>query len=532
MINRILSAIGWIGTALVFGAVAIRFLRPEWNQYATWAAWAGLVAILVYMAGQWREIGEAYGRRQMRYGTLSIVSILVVLAVLTAVNYLAVRQSKRWDLTANQTYSLSEQSLKVLQGLDAPVKMTVYDQETGFDRFRERLDEYKYHSDKVTTEFVDVDRQPARAKAAQVTGYGTIVLEYKDRTERVTNSAEQDITNALIKAVTGETRKVYFTQGHGEKDTVGSDRTGYATVAQALTRDNYGVEKLVLVQQPDVPADATVVIVAGPRTDFLPGEIDALGRYVAKGGKVLFLIDPQAGDETGPLPNLNTFINTWGVTLGNDIVVDTSGVGRMIGTDASVPVAASYPPHPITEGFNLMTAFPLARSVTSVPGGTNGHTAQPLVETSPQSWAETDMAALAKGGQVEMGDTDRPGPIALAAAVSAPAANAPAKPAPAEPATTPPTEPEKTPESRIIVVGDSDFAANYGLGIQGNRDFFMNSVNWLAQQENLIAIRPREAEDRRITLTADQSQRIMLLSIFIIPGLVLATGVYTWWRRR
>ncbi len=195
------------------------------------------------------------------------------------------------------------------------------------------------------------------------------------------------------------------------------------------------------------------------------------------------------------------------------------------------PLDSKLPPHPITEGFNLMTAFPLARSVTAVQGGTNGHTAQPLVETSPQSWAETDLAALAKGGQVEMNGNDRQGPIALAAAVSAPATDAPAKPA-AEPAANPPAEPEKKPESRIVVFGDSDFAANYGLGIQGNRDLFMNAVNWLAQSENLISIRPRDPEDRRLTLTADQSQRIMLLSIFIIPGLVLATGVYTWWRRR
>lgn len=531
MVNRILSAIGWVGTVLVFGAVAVRFLRPEWNQYATWAAWAGLVAILLYMAGQWREIGQAYGRRQMRYGTLSLVSIVVVFGILAAVNYLAVRQSKRWDLTANQAFSLSEQTLKVLKDLDAPVKMTVYDQETGFDRFRERLDIYKHDSSKVTTEYVDMDRQPARAKAAQVANYGTIVIEYKDRTERVTSTNEQDVTNGLIKAITGETRKVYFTQGHGEKDTTSTDRAGYSAIAQALTGDNYGVEKLVLVQQKDVPADASEVIVAGPRTDFLQPEVDALSRYLAKGGKVLLLLDPPTGDGASPMPNLTALVNAWGITLGDDIVVDASGIGRMLGTDASVPVAATYPPHAITENFNLMTAFPLARSVTAVEGGSNGHTAQPLVETGPQSWAETDLTALAKGGQVEMDGKDRPGPIALAAAVAAPATDAPAKPE-AEKASNPPTDPEKKPESRLVVIGDSDFAANYGLGIQGNRDFFMNSVNWLAQQENLISIRPRDPEDRRITLTADQSQRILLLSIFIIPGLVLATGVYTWWRRR
>src|SRR5688572_19663350 len=130
MVNRILGVIGWLGTVLVFGAVAIRFLRPEWNQYATYAAWAGLASVLIYMAGQWRDLLGFYDRRQARYGTLSIVSIIVGLAIVVAVNYLAVRQSKRWDFTENQVYSLSEQSIKVLQGLDAPVKFTVYDQAT------------------------------------------------------------------------------------------------------------------------------------------------------------------------------------------------------------------------------------------------------------------------------------------------------------------------------------------------------------------------------------------------------------------
>jgi hypothetical protein len=203
-------------------------------------------------------------------------------------------------------------------------------------------------------------------------------------------------------------------------------------------------------------------------------------------------------------------------------------MGQLFGGDASVPVAASYPAHPISEGFRVMTAFPLARSVRPTEGGAGGRTAQPLVETSPQSWAETNLKSLAAGKVEFNGDQgDRQGPIALGAAVSAPAAEAPAQPAGGNAS---PDAPK--PESRIVAMGDSDFAANNAIGIQGNQDFFLNSVNWLAQQENLIAIRPRDAQDRRITLTADQQQRIMLLSLLIIPGLVFAGGVYTWWRRR
>jgi gliding motility-associatede transport system auxiliary component len=527
MLKQITGIIGWVGTALIFAAVGIRFFRPEWMQYGTWLTYAGLVCILIYMLGQWRDVVTFYGRRQARYGTISIVGILVGLGIVIAVNYLATRQNKRWDLTENQTFSLSEQSLKILRDLDAPVQFTVYDQDANFDRFRERLDSYDYESDKVNVEYVDIDRNPARAKQAQIQAYGTVVMTYKDRTQRVSNTDEQDITNALIKLVTGQEKKVYFTQGHGEHDTSSSDRAGYSTIGGALGRDNFSVATVVLAQQKDVPADATVLVIAGPRTDFLAPEIDAIKRFVAKGGKVLVLTDPsQPG--APDLANLRGFLKEWAIDLGDDVVVDASGMGQLFGGDATVPVAASYPPHPITEGFRVMTAYPLARSIKPVEGGTGGKTAQRLVETSAQSWAETDFKSLA-AGKVDLNEEqgDRPGPIALGAAVSAPASEPPAPPAGGNAS---PDGPK--PETRIVAMGDSDFVANNAIGIQGNQDLFLNSVNWLAQQENLIAIRPREAQDRRITLTADQQQRILLLTLLVIPGLVFVGGVYTWWRRR
>jgi ABC-type uncharacterized transport system involved in gliding motility auxiliary subunit len=538
-LQRILGIIGWIGTALVFGAFifsylrdgALRSLPPEADVYRNYATWAGLVLVLVYLAGQWREVADFYKTRNARYGTMTLVAVLVFGAILVAVNYLASRQNKRWDLTANQIYSLSDQTVRILRELDSPVKFTVYDQELNFDRSRGRIDSYVYQSPRVSAEYVDVDKNPTRAKAAQVQSYGTIVVEYKDRTERVTSTNEQDLTNALIKAVTGAQKKVYFTSGHGEKDTATGERSGYTGVGQALGSDNYGVEKLVLIQKQEVPADATVLVIAGPRTDFLQPEIDALKKYVARGGKVLALIDPPDKAADPDLPLLQAFLREWGIAVGKDVVLDASGIGRLFGADASVPVAASYPAHPITDNFGVMTAFPFARSVAPVEGGTGGHIAQAIVETGPQSWAESDFASLATG-QVEFNADkgDKQGPVRLGAAVSAPATEAPPPPS----GNASPDKPDEgpKPETRIVSIGDSDFASNAALGIQGNRDFFMNTVNWLAQQENLIAIRPREPEDRRLTLTADQQQRIMLLSIFIIPGLVFASGIYSWWRRR
>jgi len=527
MLKRLLGLLGWLGVVLVFAAVAIRFLKPEWQQYYNGLALAGLACTLLYILSQWREIGRSFSGRQARFGSLAIGTAAVVLAILVSINYLGSRHNKRWDLTAAKQFSLSDQTKKVLQGLQKPVQVRVFARSEDFDRFRERLDEYRYQSKQVSVEYIDVERKPGLAGQFGVQQIGTVVFEYDGRTERVTSDGEQELTNGLIKVIQGRQQKAYFVQGHGERGPEDSERRGYSTIASALGSDNFAQASLVLAQQNEVPADATVLIVAGPRTDFFPGEIDMLKAYLARGGKILFLLDPPEKADAAELTGVAAFLKEWGIEIGRDVVVDVSGMGRLLGTDASVPVAAKYEGHPITERFNLITAYPLARSVSAITAGVNGRFAQNLVDTSASSWSESDIKGLLTTGQVErqLDKGDKAGPISLAAAVSAPVTSAPL----ADPAKK---DDQPKPESRIVVFGDSDFASNGYLGVPGNRDLFLNSVNWLAQQENLISIRPRDPEDRRIVLTADQERRIFWLTVFIIPGLILVAGIQTWWRRR
>jgi ABC-type uncharacterized transport system involved in gliding motility auxiliary subunit len=529
MMTRILGIVGWVGAALVFAGAAIRFGYPAKEQFVPYLVWTGLALVLVYMAGQWRDIAQLFRRRQARYGTLATVSVAVVLGILIAVNYIGARQNKRWDLTANKSFSLSDQTRSVLTKLDSPLDVMVFAQEPEFPRYQDKLKEYEYVSKQVKTEYIDPDKKPTIAKQNQVQQYGTIVFNYKGRSERVTADTEQDITNGIIKAVTGQQKKVYFVQGHGERDTTSSERDGYNAIAGALGSENYTVDKLVLAQAGAIPDDAAVVIVAGPKIDFFPPEIEALKKYLDKAGKLLLELDPPDKPDSPQLANLIALAHDWGVTVGNDVVVDASGMGRLIGTDASVPVVATYGSHPITERFSYVTAFPLARSITPVMGGVNGHTAQPFAQTSAQSWAETDIKDMLATGKVTLDEAkgDKKGPITIAAAVSA------ASTAPAAPGGSNPLDPEAPkPETRVAIVGDSDFAANAGLGIQGNRDLFMNTIGWLSQQENLIAIRPKNPEDRRLTLTATEQSNVTLLALLIIPACIFGSGVYAWSRRR
>lgn len=526
MLKRIIDILGWLGVALVLAAVVVRALQPENVEVWRGLAIAGLVTIVLYGAGQWREIGAAMQRRQARYGALSLASVLIVLGILAGLNYVANRQNKRWDLTAAQQFSLSDQTRKVLGSLTQPLRIEVYSRSDRFNEFRDRLREYEYASPRVETVFVDIDRERQRAIQNQIAAYDTVLVRYGDRMERATGSAEQDLTNAIIKAVEGRSKKVYFVQGHREKDTASSDeRAGYNTIAQVMGRDNFTVEKLALATQPEVPEDADVVVIAGPQVDYLPQEIAALERYADRGGKILALLDPPDEDNAAPLSGLLAFLQKWGFDAGHDVVLDL--VGQATVGSPEVPVVAAYPPHPIVDTLNVITAFPASQSIVVSSAG--GRTPQPFLETSTQSFAKKDRSVLREGGQVTVDESkgDRRGPLVIGAAVSADAPNAPA----AEPDPDNPELPPAARQTRLVVVGDSDFAANGSLGFGGNRDLFMNALNWLAGAESLISVRPRDPEDRRITMPAS-GRGLTVLVATAIPLLCFGAGFYAWWRRR
>jgi len=539
MLNTILGVVGWIGTLLVFAGVVIRLFRPQWDQYAYWAAVGGLVCVGLYTLSQWREIGRSFQKRETKLGAMMSISVIAVLAILVGINYAVSRRDKRWDLTAASSFTLSEQTVKVLNGLKTPVKVLVFEAPGNFQRFRDAFGMYTNASSNIQVEYVDMDKEPIRAREYDIAAPGTVVMEYAGRREKVMSDREQELTNNLIKVTTGRSPKAYFVQGHGERDTLGNDRTGYTSVVDVLKRDNYTVEKIALAQMPEgVPADASVLIIAGPTTDYFKPEVDAIRTYLRKGGKALFMLDPVIGEGAHPAPLVEGLLKEWGISVGHDVVIDASGMGKLFGGDATVPVVITYPSHPVTENFELLTAFPLAQSVKGDAGAELGlANTQNLLQTSERSWSEADVKSLL-AGKVAMDEAagDHKGPITIALSLSMDAPDAPASATPDKPAdgAKPATgeDAPRKPQMRVMVVGDSDFASNQAAGIQGNADLFVNMVNWLTQQEDLISIHPRDAGDRRVTMTADQQRNLLWLSLLVIPGLILGSGVYTWSKRR
>lgn len=529
--QQILSILSYVGMAMVFGALAVRVFKPEWNQYAVYASWTGLALVLLYTIGQWREIVAFFRRRNARYGAIASVSVLVVLGILVAVNYVSVKQNKRWDLTSNRQYTLSEQTVKLLRELKTPVKFVVFETDAEVDRIRVRMNEYAYQSGQVSVEYIDPDKRPVPAKEYEIQSYGTVVVEHMGRRERVVvpqgqAPPEQDLTSALVKVLNPTEKRVYFLAGHGEKDPTNTERGGYSSIIDSLRQDNFQWEKLIIAQTNAIPENATVLVLAGPKTDLLEGEAALIRQYLsARNGKLLVLLDPPEDfKKPAPLPQIEAIVKEWGINATPSVVVDVSGLTKI----ATIPVAAPpYPEQAITSRFQLITMYPVARAVIPAMGAPADRMAQSFVQTAQRTWAETNLASLDPPDNLSP-DPDKgdiTGPVSIAAAVAVPAKTDPS-------AQKKEGEEQRPPETRVAVIGDSDFVANAYLGIEGNRDLFLNTVNWLAQQESLISIRPKEPSDRRLTMTANHVMGVLWMSLVIVPALVIGAGVFTWWRRR
>lgn len=523
--KRLFDLLSPLGLLIIIGSMAwVRAGRtlPGPGKYYLWA---GLGLVLLHLILRFEDVVKSVGRRQMKYGANSFVLAAVVIGILGAVNYLVYRNTKRWDFTKNQRYSLSDQTKKVLAGLKEDVKILYFQKAANVGEGQDRLREFQVASAHVKTEFVDPIAKPGRARDYEISAVPTLVLERGTKREKIQNDSEQDISNALIKITRDAKKTICFVEGEGESDIDDFSERGLSTAKAALGKSQYETKKFVLLQTGTVPADCTVLVLAGPQKDLLPGAMDAIRSHVAKGGKALILQEPEM---RGSFPNLSALLKEWNIETAKDVVLDVSLQSQLAGTGPLMPLAAKYPYHEITKDFRFATAFQTVRSMRAGSATLPGVSAQNLVETSDQSWAETDLS-LKEPVELNAGK-DQQGPISLAA-VATIAAPEPS-PTPAPSPTPEAEEKPKPPEGRVVAFGDADFATNAFLGLLGNQDLFLNSVAWLAQDADLISIRPKEADDQRMFLTSDQVLNVRLISLVLLPGLFVALGIFSWWRRR
>jgi gliding motility-associatede transport system auxiliary component len=529
-LKKLVDLLAPLGFVVIVGALAWeRWGKTLPGGFRPWLV-GGLALVVLHLLLRWEDVAGRIGRRQMKYGSNTLVIVLAVFGILGAVNYLVVRNGKKWDLTKNQRYSLSDQTKKVVSGLKQEVKITYFQRGREMSRGQDRLKEYQDLSDKLKVEYVDPVVSPAKAQAADARGpWPILFVERGDKKEKITSDSEQDVTNALIKITREGKKTVCLATGEGERSAEDTGETGFSGAKSALTKNQYEVKDVLLLREKKVPAECTVIVVAGPQKDLLPDATDAIRTFVKDGGKALLMVEPEFKES---YPNLDALAKDWNVELGKDVIVDVSGMGQMFGAGELTPIAAEYPYHEITRNFRLMTLFHMARSASAGKGtAPEGVSAQDLVQTSAQSWAETDVKI---GSELVFDEKkDKKGPVSIGAAVTVKKAASPSpSPSPSPSASPAAEEPPKPPEGRAVVFGDSDWATNSLLGFQGNQDFFLNVVAWLSEDADLISIRPREPEDQRLFLTRDQQWWVGLAALAVLPGIFVVLGGWTWWRRR
>lgn len=441
-------------------------------------------------------------RRHLRWQNGLFALLLLAAAGLLAI--LASRYHTQFDLTQNGRNSLSPASQEMLRKLDGPVKITVYateqDAELGDIRklIRDALAPYLRAKPDIILTFVDPTADPKRAREAGIHLNGEMVVEYGKKSEHLTVLDEQNISNLLMRLARREGRLVMYLTGHGERSLEGPANFDLGDFGRQLAAKGFQVAPLNLATAQDVPANASVLLIASPQVDLLPGEVDKLKRWLDHGGNLLWLADPE------PLHGLQPLAETLGLVLDPGTVVDPAA--QELRLPATAIPAANYPPHAITQNFSLLTVFPTARRI-----GTEerpGWHVTTLVEAASRGWVEEG----ALGGDIRFdAKRDIPGPVPLAAAL------------------------EKDTEDRsqrVVVVGDGDFLSNSYLGNGGNLDLGINMLNWLAHDDKLITLQPRPNVDSALNLNKTVGAAIGIGFLFALPLLFLVIAVFVWRRRR
>lgn len=481
-----------------------------------------IIGLAVYALLSPDSIRRFFSGRQARYGSNSLILSVAFIGVLIAANYIIYQNpGKPWDLTEDKSNTLAKETLQALTTLPGKVTATgFYSSRTDNTSAKELLQRFKTNSNgKFDYNFVDPDQNPVAARQAGVTGDGKILLTMGDQKEVAASASETELTRSLIRLINPTARVVYFLQGHGEaslEKATGNTQISFSIAKETLASKNYTVNSLNLLTTNKIPDDALAIIIAGPLKPISSQEIALLKKYVDAGGSLVVMdnptiaADPNASTATSTSTEVNDPLvdylkNDWGITLDNDVILDLNGQQPLFATSAYGGT------HPITQNMNsgYVVIMPQARSIETAQTAPDGITLTGLIFTSDKSWGEMDLSGQADKVKYDDG-VDILGPLTMAAS--------------GENATT---------KGRVVVMGNSLFASDDYFDVYGNGNMFINSVDWAAEQENIINITPRSSTPRSLLPIGNGNLIIMIiLSIFVLPGLIIFLGVSSWVARR
>ncbi|MEM9135893.1 MAG: Gldg family protein, partial [Cyanobacteria bacterium P01_F01_bin.42] len=515
----------WMGTVLAIAGLSIRFITEVWSNLAIALLIVGLLSIALILLLRWRfgPPGQHqvswWRRRSLQTSANALIATTAVVIMLTVGNIVAVRFGTQFDLTEVKEFSLAPQTQEVLRQLPQPLKVWSFtnapnpEERTLLEKFRQ------VNPEKFQFEFVNPQLQPGIANRLEVTAPDQVVLDLGDRRKTLARPIrETDITPALVSLVGNIQATVYFLEGHGEVPLAGGE-VNLQSAAVALNRADFTLSPLNLIQQPAVPDDADVLVIAGPKRPYSESEIEALSVYLDRGGSLLAMLDPEL--QTG----LNGLLKDWGMALDNRIIVDVSPSGASLQLGPAVPVVVNYGNHPISEDFGQgFSYYPLAQTIKVDEKFTQQ--VVPFIFSQERTWAEADPDNDELAFDPEQ---DLQGPLTIGVTMDSTlsvADEAVVEPqstenaadedqstdtsaANDEPSEDPSTD--EQPSTRMVVIGDSDFATS-GPFEQGlNGDVFLNSVSWLAENQLNLSIRPQEQVERRLDIPRPQFRILALV---------------------
>ena len=522
-LRRLSGLLGILAGVALVGAIVTMTAAGTITRLAMALYLLAAVLLALYVAPRIEEIGELLSSRTARQGSTVAAFTAAVLGVLVLINILGSRYSQQLDITTARQFTLSDQTTKIIEQVDQQIQITAFFTEDDFTQGAvDLLSRYARRSQHISLEVIDPLRQRAAAEQAGIRSIPTTIFTMGAQSQQSSGLSEQDFTSALLKLTRPVRKKVYFLTGHNERDPEGFDQDSYSGVADALRRENYEVEKLSLVGEREVAADAAVVVIAAPRSPLLDFETKALRDYVDGGGALLIVTDPRSEG------SLNAVLEGWGVSLRDDLVVDP---GRFVPPDLALIIPAPEFGHRISSSLPATTVLSLARSLDVDNNLPSDLEVRPLLRTSDRAWGETKITEQA----VEFNEgEDHRGPLVVAVAISR------RDPVPSFAGGQPPPTPTpllegSTPEpkGRLVVLGDSDFVTNGLLRqVPTNLDLLVNSVNWLAEEEDLISIRATPASIAPVILSNQQSVLVFFTTVVFVPAGVLLLGFVIWWQRR
>ena len=487
------------------------------------------------------EIKDAVLARTGRYALNTLVMIFAFGAILILLGYISFQNSVRVDLTATRQFTLAPQTLKVLTELSKPVKATVYSDPgvVKHEQIKIQADNFFFEFNKrnkdFTFEFIDPDLKPSLARRDGVKEYPSIVFKVPDSELNPyllapTNFgatlvlSEQDLVSALLIATGQKQKIIYMLTGHGEKNIDDSDieSEGFGLAKAGLVGDNYIVKSLNLKQAESVPDDAAALIVAGPKSSILMDERAKIEAYLKDSGRAMFLIDDATSSQ------MNQLLNKWGVNLPKGSIIDETSSANSDPRSPIVRRSNYLEDHQITRPLDdtfFVEATGILDIIERAPEGLPPNPDEINITHTPL--AATSLVSCISLKQDDMDCSDREvinGPFPLAMAIESVAIVGEEAPSL--------DIGEEIPTTHIIVFGDSDFASNKYYMALNNGDFFLNSVDWLTKNYDLISIRAKPQAFRQLVIDPKEFDFIRYSSWFLVPSGIVMLAVIAWWRRR